>query len=157
MINTCKATHRNLIDLTPTEESLLMDIANSQTTVAYQAQAMLYQARGYEFPVIIPQLPNTGLQYGATVFKTDSQTAGKFGIFTPNPTNNTTSLWYNLAEKETATIAVFDLTGRNIATNTLRNSGNYIFDATACETGIYIYTITINGTVIERNKLIVVK
>lgn len=135
----------------------LLQIANSPTTAAYQAQAMLYQARGYEFPVIIPQLPNTGLGYGYTVFKADTQTNVKFSHFVPNPTNTTTSLWYNLAEKETATIAIFDLNGRKIATSTLQGSGNYVFDTVTCETGVYMYTIAINGNIVERNKLIVVK
>ena len=80
-----------------------------------------------------------------------------FSTFIPNPTNNTSTLWYNLAEKEIATIAIFDLNGHRITTSTVQGKGNYVFDATTCQTGIYMYTITVNGNVLERNKLIVVK
>lgn len=139
--------------ITPAEQSLLTDIANSHTSVGYRAQAILYQARGYEFPVIIPPL-NDGDVYGYTVFK-QGTTLTKFGEFVPNPANGSTTLPYHLADTETATLHVFDINGRNIVLANLQGNGNYVFDAK--NAGLYIYTITINGNVVARNKLTIVK
>jgi hypothetical protein len=141
MINTCKATHRNLIDLTPIEESLLMNIANSQTTVAYQAQAMLYQARGYEFPVIIPQLPNTGLEYGATVFKTDNS-AELIQPFIPNPTTGMAQLVYNLTTDTRAVLTLANIHGKVLQQVSLIGNGVYDLDTHPLSWHIPIYHTT---------------
>jgi hypothetical protein len=43
-------------------EKLVFCIKNSPTTAAYQAQAMLYQARGYEYPVFYHHYPTEKME-----------------------------------------------------------------------------------------------
>lgn len=134
----------------------LLQIANSQTTVAYQAQAMLYQARGYEFPVIIPQLPNTGLQYGATVFKTDNAN-GLVQPFVPNPTTGTTQLAYSLPIDAQAVLTLTDISGKVQQRVLLIGNGIYDLDTRPLSDGLYLYTVQQNGNVLLRHKLVVIK
>ena len=158
MLIQLKQEGKTLANINTQQEATLLNIANSHTSVGYRAQAILYQARGYEFPVIIPPLSD-GDAYGYTVFKQNmtADTNVPFGKFVPNPTNGITTLSYNLTDKQTATLSIFDLNGRKVTNATLQGSGNYVFDATTNGTGLYMYTITVNGNVIQRDKLIVVK
>ena len=158
MLIQLKQEGKTYANINTQQEATLLNIANSHTSVGYRAQAILYQARGYEFPVIIPPL-NDGDVYGYTVFKQNmtANTNVPFGKFVPNPTNGITTLSYNLTDKQTAILSIFDLNGRKVTNATLQGSGNYLFDTTTNGTGLYMYTITVNGKVIQRDKLIVVK
>ena len=139
-----------------TQIATLLQIANSQTTVAYQAQAMLYQARGYEFPVIIPQLPNTGLQYGATVFKTDNS-AELIQPFIPNPTTGVAQLSYQLPNKQMAVLMLFDVNGRLLVSDSFSGNGTYTLNKPDLANGVYFYTVTSDGDILMRNKLVIIK
>lgn len=43
-----------------TEEAQLLDIAGSGTKTGYKAQAILFAARGTDFPVVLPALASGG-------------------------------------------------------------------------------------------------
>jgi hypothetical protein len=124
----------------------------------WEEAAILYQARGYEFPVIIPPL-NDGDVYGYTVFKQDmtANTNVPFGKFVPNPTNNQTSLQYVLADKQTANLQVYDMNGRIVNHATLTGTGEYNLDTHNLSSGLYMYLVTVDGIVITRDKLVIVK
>ena len=140
--------------ITPAEQSLLTDIANSRTKTAFKAQTCLYVARGIEFPVL---LPTDAGDY--TVFKNDETTAlqDKVSAAIPNPTANETSFNYQLETNETAKLSVFDLNGRLLHQNTLTGNGTYVLNTAQMPTGMYIYTISINGTEQTRAKLTIIK
>lgn len=142
--------------ITPSEQSLLTDIAYSPTTAAYQAQAILYQAHGYEFPVIIPQLPNTDLGYGYTAFKADD-TNQTITPFVPNPTTGVAQLSYNLPTDAQATLTLTDISGSIQQRVLLTGNGTYNLDTRPLSNGLYIYTVQQNGNVILRDKLVVIK
>jgi len=154
LLNNLKTTHRNLINITPAEQSLLTDIANSRTKTAFKAQTCLYVARGIEFPVL---LPTDAGDY--TVFKNDETTAlqDKVSLAIPNPTANETSFNYQLETNETAKLSVFDLNGRLLQQAAWAGSGTYVLNTSQMSTGMYIYTISINGTEQTRAKLTIIK
>ena len=153
LLSNLKAEHRNLINITPAEQSLLMDIANSRTKTAFKAQACLYVARGIEFGVL---LPTDNGDY--TVFKNneDAIVTNKVSTFKPNPANNNAQLSYNL-EQETATLSIYDYTGRKIEQVRLTGTGSYQFNTTNYTSGIYVYTVNVNGNAILQDKLVIVK
>jgi hypothetical protein len=156
LLATLKATHRNLIDLTPAEESLLMDIANSRTKTAFKAQTCLYVARGKEFPVLLPT--DSGSDY--TVFKqTEEQQLNdaKVSPFVPNPSTSTTNLAYQLSNDETGILTIYDYMGRTIANHTFSGSGKYAFNTNNYPIGIYAYTVRINDSIVLQDKLIIAK
>lgn len=105
MINTCKATHRNLIDLTPTEESLLVDIAHIRTKTAFKAQTLLYIVYAEEFPAM---LPDDDL---FTVFKQDNTSAlTTTNAIIPNPNQGNMTFQYQL--NAPAHLYIYDMLGR---------------------------------------------
>ena len=67
----------------------------------------------------------------------------------PNPFNPTTNINYSLDRAGNATLKVYDITGRVVATlvNTRQNAGDHTiaFDATNLASGVYIYTLQANG------------
>ena len=158
MLIQLKQEGKTLANINTQQEATLLNIANSHTSVGYRAQAILYQARGYEFPVIIPPLSD-GDVYGYTVFKQNmtADTNVPFGKFVPNPTNNQTSLQYALADKQTANLQVYDMNGRIVNHATLTGAGEYNLDTHNLSSGLYMYLVTVDGIVITRDKLVIVK
>lgn len=114
----------------------------------------MYVARGIEFPVL---LPTDAGDY--TVFKNDETTAlqDKVSLAIPNPTANETSFNYQLETNETAKLSVFDLNGRLLQQAAWAGSGTYVLNTSQMSTGMYIYTISINGTEQTRAKLTIIK
>lgn len=135
------------------------NIAHSPTAVGYRAQAILYQARGYEFAAIIPPLEND--EYAYTVFRqqlrpADQQQPQPLYQFIPNPSQGTSTLSYQMGKKETGTLTLFDLTGRLLVNTPLHGTGSYVLDTYNYPAGVYTYTVSTNGKVIERHKLVIV-
>ena len=67
----------------------------------------------------------------------------------PNPFNPTTTINYQLPENGFVTIKVYDVLGKEVATpvNENKSAGYYKvdFDASKLTSGVYIYTINVNG------------
>jgi hypothetical protein len=67
----------------------------------------------------------------------------------PNPFNPTTTISYSLENAGNVTLAVFDVTGREVAklVDGYRNAGvhHVDFDASGLASGVYIYRLTANG------------
>ncbi len=67
----------------------------------------------------------------------------------PNPFNPTTKISFSLPESGFVTLKVFDVIGREVATliNENKLAGNYIveFDASSLSSGVYFYTLKVNG------------
>ena len=127
--------------------------------MGYRAQSVLYQARGYEFPVIIPPI-NDGDAYSYTVFKQDMSQNNLSTLVTalqPNPTNSEAQLNYNLPDKQTATLLLYDVNGKLIVSNNFVGNGTYTLHTNDLASSIYFYTIVSNGEILMRNKLVIVK
>lgn len=144
--------------ITPAEQSLLTNIANSPTEAAYRAQAVLYMARGYEFPVI---LPNEEGNYTYSVFKTATNNSLNNNQivkpFVPNPTTGVAQLSYNLPTDAQATLTLTDISGSIQQKVLLTGNGTYSLDTRPLSNGLYLYTVQQNGNVILRDKLVVIK
>jgi hypothetical protein len=67
----------------------------------------------------------------------------------PNPFNPTTRISYSIAEAGFVTLKIFDILGREVSTlvNEEKGAGMYdvIFNASDLTTGVYIYTLQVNG------------
>lgn len=82
------------------------------------------------------------------------------GLF-PNPSNGNVTLAFDAIDGESATMSIFDLSGRNVANENLGklNGGeqNYNFNTSALNPGIYIVTINSTSNVKRVSKLVVSK
>ena len=87
----------------------------------------------------------------------------EFGLFQnfPNPFNSTTKIKFTLAKKSIAEIKIFDVQGKEIK-SLLKKSlyeGNHEinFDASGLYSGVYFYSLIINGVKVDIKKMIYLK
>lgn len=78
----------------------------------------------------------------------------------PNPFNPTTTISFTLPESGVASLKVFDMTGREVASllNGMASRGEHqvTFDGSQLSTGVYFYTLQFNGAS-ETKKMVLVK
>jgi len=79
----------------------------------------------------------------------------------PNPFNSQTIISFDITSKSFVTIKIFDPLGREISmlVNDYYNEGNYkvSFDANRISSGIYFYSLIVDGITIGTKKLILLK
>lgn len=79
----------------------------------------------------------------------------------PNPFNPETNIYYELNVNRFVSIKVFDILGKEVTTlvNQNQNSGSYNvkFSSTGISSGIYFYSLFINGSHIDSKKMVVIK
>ena len=158
MLINLKETGSSYQNLNDTQVETLLQMANSPTEAAYRAQAVLYMARGYEFPVI---LPNEEGNYTYSVFKTATNNAltnaTTFSTLYPNPTKDQLFLDYALDNEQQATISLFDLNGRIVKQDKLTGNGKLQWLVDTLPSGFYYYQIQQNNETTITNKVIIIK
>lgn len=79
----------------------------------------------------------------------------------PNPFNPSTEIAFELQSSSNVRITVFDVLGRqtSILVNDRRSAGLHTtrFNATNLSSGIYFYTLEVNGSIIDTKKMILLK
>jgi hypothetical protein len=79
----------------------------------------------------------------------------------PNPFNSMTNVQWSMYKTGYVKIEIFDITGKEVATlvNEKQNAGVYkvMFDAGSLPSGIYFYTLKIDGNKIDTKKLLYIK
>ena len=87
--------------------------------------------------------------------------AGKLLQNVPNPFNNTTQIWYKLDEEALVAVHVYDYTGKRVSTinpGRIDKGSHYIeFSSADLPSGIYFYTLQVNGRVSDSKKMTVVR
>jgi Secretion system C-terminal sorting domain len=78
----------------------------------------------------------------------------------PNPFNPSTTIKYQIPKSGNVSLKVYDILGSEIATpvNEFKNEGRYevIFDASILSSGVYIYRLNVNESVIVK-KMVLLK
>jgi len=102
---------------------------------------------------------NTVCEDGFEVGADEQPMAFQLGEAYPNPFNPTTTLSYTLEENGPASLKVFDLSGREVATlvdgMSERGTHRVTFDAGTLPSGVYFYTLQANGQSQTRKMLLV--
>ena len=143
--------------ITPAEQSLL-NIANSHTSVAYRAQALLYAARGTEFDVLLPELPNAAGSGGHTVFKTNMETSKNLLVnIYPNPANDIVLINTHLQNNEKASISICDINGHILTKLPIEGTAKYQINTATYTSGIYYCVVTKGDNTVQRIKLAIIK
>lgn len=86
-------------------------------------------------------------------------TASSFYISSPYPypITNKSSLDYDLQSYPSATLSIYDLTGRLVNQTNLQGKGSYIINATDYESGIYFYIIQTKDKVLSSDKFSIIR
>jgi flagellar hook assembly protein FlgD len=79
----------------------------------------------------------------------------------PNPFNPTTNLEYGISELGYVSLKVYDMMGREVVTlvNEKKNAGIHSvkFDGSQLSSGIYYYTLAVNGIRMETKSMVLMK
>jgi hypothetical protein len=79
----------------------------------------------------------------------------------PNPFNASTSINYSLVRQSDVKISIYDILGREVKTLVNKNltAGNYVlsFNAGDMASGLYFYSMFIDGVLFETKKMVLVK
>jgi len=114
----------------------------------------------YQYIDDICLVVNTDGGHGDEVAAMDVPNSYSLAQNFPNPFNPTTTISFNMPETGMASLKVFDLAGREVATlvNGLMGRGqqNVVFDASGLNSGVYFYTFETAG-VSQTRKMVLVK
>jgi hypothetical protein len=79
----------------------------------------------------------------------------------PNPFNPTTQILYELKNNSEVQLRVSDMLGRTVATiqNGRKNAGQHsvTFDASNLSSGVYVYSLIVDGRITETKKMMIIK
>jgi hypothetical protein len=79
----------------------------------------------------------------------------------PNPFNGTTQIWFKLAEESSVTVTVYDYTGKEVSIIKpgLLETGNHTveFNSSNLSSGIYFYSLEVNGIKTDTKKMTLIK
>jgi len=135
-----------------------------RTDYAWADESGLTAGRTYEYTLNAVDIAGNRHRLGTrqvTVSAVDA-VVGEFALEQnyPNPFNPLTTIAFSLAERSAVRLAVYDLTGREVASllNEEKDAGKYAltFDAGALPTGVYFYRLEA-GSFAAVRKLILMK
>ncbi len=79
----------------------------------------------------------------------------------PNPFNPVTTITYDLPNSGFVTLKVYDMLGREVKTlvNEFKTAGSYLvsFNASDLSSGVYFYSLNVNGKQIAVKRMALVK
>ncbi|MGB0930431.1 MAG: T9SS type A sorting domain-containing protein, partial [Chitinophagales bacterium] len=75
----------------------------------------------------------------------------------PNPANKNVSVQYELEENEEGILRIYDLNGKQYQEIKILGIGRQSINIENYKNGIYLYTLEIEGEIIQREKLMIIK
>ena len=141
-------TGKTSLQLTPTETSLVHNIAQSNTKAAFEAQCIRYLTHGEEYQIQLPPLPQEVLNgyWQMYINFKNANTVDKNSLqIHPNPASDILTLNYLNTENEAATLEGDNTVGKGRHLQTLPNSGTYSIDVSQWANGIYFCRMVENG------------
>lgn len=160
---TAQQQSRNIMQLDSLEVLDLVYIADSSLGLAgAQARSLLNFAYGYAY-FEKPELTVSGMKE-AKVQNKDLQNDNlnnktHFVMAYPNPASQWVAFDYTLPyPAENATIFIADVSGRAINSMKVNRAyGQTVWDSQGVPSGIYFYSLEVNGNIIDKRKLIISK
>jgi hypothetical protein len=79
----------------------------------------------------------------------------------PNPFNGTTSIWFKLTEESSVSVTIYDYTGKEVSVinpGTLKTGNHSVeFNSANLPSGIYFYSLEVNGIKTDTKKMTLMK
>jgi hypothetical protein len=100
----------------------------------------------------------TGVEYNSHIVVNNYELKQNY----PNPFNPTTTIEFNLPKAGIVSVKVFDIAGREYASdikNMSLNSGNFKmnFNGSNLPSGVYFYSLVVDGVNMATKKLVLIK
>ena len=168
-----------LVKQTKFETSLAQPIkpgtsAKEQTAIREQSEVINFKAVNYTelIPIMVKAMQEQQIQIQnqqtqieeleneiSGLKQSDGHTVANAGILSqaiPNPTNGIAHISYRLPKGTAyAQLLITDMSGKEIKIISLNNSGNVDINTTSLSSGVYNYSLQVNGRVISAKKLMV--
>lgn len=159
MVNNKMKSQNNQPTFNANQLSTLRAIANE---CPYEYGIAVYEARmlvqPYDNLLTVYENACEGAQN--RMMFSETNTAVTFREFTmyPNPNNGSMNLAYEVGAKDKGEVIFYDLSGRKVNSYSLNaNESNLKIDENALENGVYMYSILINGQIVQSDKIVIIK
>jgi len=137
-------------------------VSNGDISLTFSAGETIVGEFGNEtISIAVVNIPNLA------VIPTSNEALGdlpkEFGLSQnyPNPFNPSTTISYALPKASDVSIDVFNILGKRVASlvNQRKSAGNYSaqFQASNLSSGVYFYTLRVNGKVLKSQKMLLIK
>ncbi|MEZ4888557.1 MAG: T9SS type A sorting domain-containing protein [Chitinophagales bacterium] len=146
---------KTYFDMTAAEETMVRNIANSNTKAAAKARSILTLVTGETFALFIPSLPNASSKHFNGIWESQQRLL----TLQPNPNRGTTLL--QLTEGlvgEQIEVVIYDLQGKQWQTHRFEpNQQKQWLTTNDLPEGMYICVLKVNGEQKEQVKMVVLK
>lgn len=148
-------------------DSYLVNAETGDSTYVYSDGRVFVEAPARDFAIYIPSdefdstMPAQSIAQTETKKSEEGTTVQSFELHDnyPNPFNPTTNISFNIPEKGHVALSVYNMLGQRIArlANRTFSAGNHslIWDAETTSSGLYIYRIEYEGSVINKKMMLI--
>ena len=152
---------KTVFDISAAQEQTIRDIAATSTQASRNAQALLTLVFQEQFPEEIDPIIFNQSQKRVEEPNDDALEVAEESTLKvyPNPASDKLNIDVYIPEKnQNAAFYVYDLTGNEMSTFTLEHGQNSIqLNCNTWNDGVYIYTLHLDGKVVERDKVSIIK
>jgi hypothetical protein len=147
-------SNRSIFELTSQEEQLVRAISASEPyyLAITNAKAVLRKAYGEDFPLY---LPDENTLHSMWLLSENATIENEVEVY-PNPANEIVFIKSKLQTTDVGDINLYDISGKLILSQSLKNSLSSI-DVRQFAQGVYYIKVTINNETITNNKLVITK
>jgi hypothetical protein len=159
MVNNKMKSQNNQSTFDASQLATLRAIANQ---CPYEYGIVVYEARmlvqPYDSLLTVYENPCEGEQNRMMFSETNTTVTFREFTMYPNPNNGSMNLVYDIGAQDKGEVIIYDLSGRKINSYILNTNKNTLrIDENALENGIYMYSILINGQIVQSDKVVIIK
>jgi Secretion system C-terminal sorting domain len=143
------------IDMSPTQEATLRDIAEHYTRASTSARVILNQVFNDQYEA--PYYSDTSERKGYFEDESIAEQNGTIAVIAPNPANNEAIISYKLFEGiATAELQIWNVTGQLVKKFTITSNETQLkFETKQLVETIYIIKLICNSVLIDKQKLVI--
>ena len=132
-------------------------------TASFEARTLLYLLHGEEYPVLMPPVPDIidpAMMQGVAINFKNRQvnyvSGNKVSKLYPNPTKDYLTFESDLHNEQSVQLTLFNTMGRKMQTLYFKGTGQWQVPINTLSPGLYYYTLTSNGELLQADKLIII-
>jgi hypothetical protein len=159
MLITISSEGRSVFEMTPAEEQLVRNIANSSVSCLARsnARAILLIVFNEDFGLDLSTPSSSRVMDSNTPEQSTGANYNFLGASYPNPAANAVYIPYDLPEESGGVMMIYDETGKTVGRFILVQGKNILeINTTGLSSGVYAYGINIDGTQVETRNMVII-